>query len=49
MEKELDKMNKIVLIGAGSANFGLAQLETYLNQKFLKDQQYHFMILILKL
>ena len=36
MEKELDKMNKIVLIGAGSANFGLGTIGDIFKSKILE-------------
>jgi len=36
MEKELDNMNKIVLIGAGSANFGLGTIGDIFKSKILQ-------------
>ena len=36
MEKELDNMNKIVLIGAGSANFGLGTIADIFKSKILE-------------
>ena len=36
MEKELDNMNKIVLIGAGSVNFGLGTLGDIFKSKILE-------------